>query len=353
MCAEVASQTLTFLFTDLEGSTELWEEHRHSMKGALARHDEILRDAVESSNGEVVKTTGDGLMAVFASPADGVNACAKAQHGLTHEAWGQTGPLRVRMGLHVGEAATREGDYFGPTLNRAARIMAVGHGGQVLLSAAAAALVVDELPSGSTLRDLGEHQLKGLGRAERVFQLVHQSLETSFPPLATRSAPPSELPAQPSAFVGREAELEEIEGRLEDESVRLLTLTGPGGIGKTRLALHAATDEIDRFEDGVFFVDLASVRDSESVVGAIARTVGLSDTRDESLLDELRERLRERRVLLILDNFEHVTAAAPTAMQLLLDCPGLKLLVTSREALRVRGEHLFAVPPLSLPSGSG
>jgi predicted ATPase/class 3 adenylate cyclase len=350
MRAEVASQTLTFLFTDLEGSSKLWEQHRQSMTEALERHDAILRDAVESSNGQVVKTTGDGLMAVFASPADGVNACLKAQHGLAHEAWGQTGPLRVRMGLHAGEAATREGDYFGPTLNRAARIMSAGHGGQVLLSAAAAALVVDELPSASTLRDLGEYQLKGLGRAERVFQLVHPGLEAGFPPLATLSGRPSELPEQPSAFVGRGVELKEIRERLEDESVRLLTLTGPGGIGKTRLALRAAADEFDHFEDGVFLVDLSTVRDSGSVPGAIARAIGLSDPRDESLLDELKERLREQRVLLILDNFEHVTAAAPSVAQLLLDCSRLTLLVTSREALHVHGEHLFAVPPLSLPS---
>ena len=350
MHAEVASQTLTFLFTDLEGSSKLWEQHRQSMTEALERHDAILRDAVESSNGEVVKTTGDGLMAVFSSPADGVSACLEAQHGLGHEAWGQAGPLRVRMGLHVGEAAAREGDYFGPTLNRAARIMSAGHGGQVLLSAAAAALVMDGLPNGSTLRDLGEYQLKGLGRPERVFQLVHPDLEPSFPPLATRSRRRSELPEQPSAFVGRETELKGLRERLEDESVRLLTLTGPGGIGKTRLALRAAAAEIDHFEDGVFFIDLSTVRDSGSVLGAIARAVGLSDPRGESLLDELEERLREQLVLLILDNFEHVTAAAPTVAQLLHDCSLLTLLVTSREALHVHGEHLFAVPPLSLPT---
>jgi predicted ATPase/class 3 adenylate cyclase len=353
MSAEVVSRTLTFMFTDLEGSSQLWERHRQSMTDALECHDAILRDAVESSNGHVVKTTGDGLMAVFASPADGLHACLKAQHALAHQAWGETGPLRVRMGIHSGEAATREGDYFGPTLNRAARIMSAGHGGQVLLSAAAAALVVDELPAGCALRDLGEHQLKGLGRAERVFQLLHPDLEASFPPLATLSRPRAELPEQPSAFVGRDAELEEIRERVEDESVRLLTLTGPGGIGKTRLALRAAADEIDRFEDGVFFVDLSSVRDSGAVLGAIAHAIGVSDTRDESRLDELRERLREQRALLILDNFEHVTAAAPTAMQLLPDCPGLKVLATSREALHVQGEHLFAVPPLSLPTGPG
>jgi predicted ATPase/class 3 adenylate cyclase len=350
MRPEPASRTLTFLFTDIEGSTRLWEQHPQAMRDALERHDAILRDAVESSNGQVVKTTGDGMMAVFASPADGVTACLTAQRALADEPWGPTGALRVRMALHAGEAATREGDYFGPTLNRTARIMSAGHGRQVLLSAAAAALVMDQLPDGATLRDLGEHRLKDLGRPERVFELAHPDLPAGLPPLVTPSRRPSELPDDPSAFIGREAELQEIGERLGDESVRLLTLTGPGGIGKTRLALRAAADDIDRFDDEVFFVDLSPIRDSGSVLAAIARAIGLSDARDASLLDQLGARLREDRVLLLLDNFEQVTAAAPTAAQLLHECLRLKLLVTSREALHVRGEHLFAVPPLSLPA---
>jgi predicted ATPase/class 3 adenylate cyclase len=353
MPPELASQTLAFLFTDIEGSTRLWEKYRKPMKDALERHDAILREAVESSNGQVVKSTGDGLMAVFGSAADGVGACLKAQHDLACAPWGETGALRVRMALHVGEAAKRNGDYYGPTLNRTARVMSAGHGGQVLLSAAAAALVMDELPEGSTLRDLGEHRLKDLGRPERVFQLVHPALPVSFPPLVTLSRRTSKLPNQPSGFVGRAEELKEIGKLLEAKSVRLVTLTGPGGIGKTRLALRAARDEVKRFEDGVLFVDLSAARDSASVLAAVARTIGLSDTPDESLLDDLSRQLREQRMLLVLDNFEQVTVAAPTMSQLLYGCPRLKLLVTSREALRVRGEHLFAVPPLSLPSGAG
>ncbi len=346
---EPASQTLAFLFTDIEGSTRLWEQYRERMKDALECHDAILREAVEASNGRVVKSTGDGFMVVFASATDGLSACLKAQHDLASASWGETGALRVRMALHVGEAARRNGDYYGPTLNRAARVMSAGHGGQVLLSAAAAALVVDQLPEGTTLRDLGEHRLKDLGRPERVFQLVHPDLPASFPPLVVLSHRTSELPGEPSAFVGRAGELKKIRERLEDESVRLLTLTGPGGIGKTRLALHAAADQVDRFEDGAVFVDLSAARDSASMLAAIARRLGLHEAR-EPLLDELARELREQRLLLILDNFEQVTASAPTAAQLLLGCPRLKLLVTSREALHVRGEHLFAVPPLSLPS---
>jgi len=347
MRPELASQTLTFLFTDIEGSTRLWEQYRQPMKEALELHDVILREAVEGSTGQVVKSTGDGLMAVFGSVADGVSACLKAQHDLSSARWGETGAIRVRMALHVGEAAKRNGDYYGPTLNRTARIMAAGHGGQVLLSAAAAALVMDDLPEGSTLRDLGEHRLKDLGRPERVFQLVHPALPVSFPPLVALSGRMGEFPGQPSAFVGRAAELKEIGERLEDESVRLLTLTGPGGIGKTRLALQAAHNQ-----DGAVFVDLSATRDSAGVLAAIARTIGLTDTRDESLLDELGRQLREQRLLLVLDNFEQVTAAAPTMAKLLHECPLLKLLVTSREALHVREEHLFAVPPLSLPSAA-
>lgn len=351
MPAELASQTLAFLFTDIEGSARLWEQHHEPMREALERHDAILRTAVESSNGQVVKNTGDGFMAVFDSAADGVSACLRAQQGLACAAWGEISALRVRMALHAGEAAKRNGDYFGPTLNRTARVMSAGHGGQVLLSAAAAALVVDHLPSGSTLRDLGEHRLKDLGRPERVFQLVHPDLPTSFPPLVTLSRRRHELPDQPSAFIGRAEELNEIRERLEDASVRLLTLRGPGGIGKTRLAIQGAREQRDRFEDGALFVDLSAARDSASVLGAIARAIGLSDTEEGSLFDEVSQELREQRVLLVLDNFEQATAAAPTATGLLSACPQLKLLVTSREALRVRGEHLFVVPPLSLPSG--
>jgi predicted ATPase/class 3 adenylate cyclase len=349
MHPEPASGTLTFLFTDLESSTQLWEQFPLAMRSALKRHDAILHASVAASNGRVVKTTGDGLMATFASPVGGVSACLSAQLGLLDEPWGETGALRVRMGLHSGQAEARAEDYFGPAVIRAARIMAVGHGGQVLLSAAAAALVIDQLPDGATLFDLGEHRLKDLGRPERVFQLVHPRLATDFPPLATLNRRPNNLPIQISTFVGRDAELEKIRKRLEDEAVRLLTLTGAGGTGKTHLALQVAADQIDGFDDGVFFVDLSAVRDTESVLASIARAIGLSEAGDQSLLEDLKRQLRHQRMLLVLDNFEQVTDAAPTAVELLRDCPGLRLLVTSREALHVRGEHLFFVPPLSLP----
>jgi predicted ATPase/class 3 adenylate cyclase len=349
MLPDKASGTLTFLFTDLEGSTRLWERFPQAMKRALERHDSILLTAVTAVGGQVVKTTGDGLMAVFGSAADAVRACLAAQRALVEEPWQETGALRVRMGLHSGEAQPRGDDYFGPAVIRSARIMAVGHGGQVLLSTASAALVADQLPDGAALLDLGAHRLKDLGRPEQLFQLVHPALAHDFPPLATPDRRPNNLPTQTSTFIGREAELREIRGRIERESVRLLTLTGPGGTGKTRLALRVAADEIDRFDHGVFFIDLSPIRDTQAVLASIARTIGLTETGDQSLLVELERQLHQQRVLLVLDNFEQVMAAAPTAVELLSGCPRLKLLVTSREALHVRGEHLYAVPPLSLP----
>ncbi len=352
MPTQQATRTLAFLFTDIEGSTGLWERFPESMRSSLERHDAIVRGAVEGAAGEVVKTTGDGLMAVFGSAGDGLRACLGAQLALASEPWNEAGPLRVRMGLHAGEAAASGGDYHGPAVNRAARIMAAGHGGQVLLSAVAAALALDELPKGSTLLDLGEHQLKGLGRPERIFQLVHPGLSAGFPPLATDQDRARDLPLEPSVLVGREAELEQIEGHLQDDAVRLLTLLGPGGIGKTRLALRAAADLSDLFDDGVSFVDLEAARGTASVLVAIARSVGLADTGEGSQLDDLVSRLKDRRRLIVLDNFEQVTAAASTVARLLDNCPGLKLLVTSREALNVRGEHRFPVPPLKLPEAA-
>jgi predicted ATPase/class 3 adenylate cyclase len=344
-----ASGTFTFLFTDVEGSTRLWERFPQAMKRALERHDSILLTAVTAAGGKVVKTTGDGLMAVFTSAADAVRACLAAQRGLLEESWPETGVLRVRMGLNSGEAQPREDDYFGPAVIRGARIMAVGHGGQMLLSGASAALVADQLPDGAALVDLGAHRLKDLGRPEELFQLVHPALPHDFPPLATPDRRPNNLPTQASTFIGRDTELREIRASIERESIRLLTLTGPGGTGKTRLALEVAADEIDRFDHGVFFIDLSAIRDTQALLASIARTIGLTETADGSLLAELERQLHQQRVLLVLDNFEQVMAAAPTAIELLSGCPRLKLLVTSREPLHVRGEHVYAVPPLSLP----
>jgi predicted ATPase/class 3 adenylate cyclase len=344
-----SSQTITFLFTDLEKSTRLWEQFPQAMQTALERHDQILRAAVESSNGWVVKSTGDGLMAAFATSLDGLKACLKAQQDLLNEPWGEVGPLRVRMGLHAGEAQPRGADYYGPAVNRAARLMAAAHGGQVLLSESAASLVMDLLPEGAELRDLGDHRLKDLERPERIFQLIHPGLMADFPPLATLSSRPNNLPTQPTELIGREVELVEIKSLLDTAGVRLLTLTGPGGTGKTRLALQAAAELIDRFNDGVFFVDLAPARDLETVLTSIARVVGIRENSERSLLEELTLQLEAKSMLLLLDNFEQVTSIAPKISELIHSCPDLKALVTSREALHVRGEQVYPVPPLSLP----
>jgi predicted ATPase/class 3 adenylate cyclase len=349
MITRQASKTLTFLFADLESSTRLWEQFPQAMKPALERHDALLSAAVEGSNGRVVKTTGDGLTAVFNSALDGVAACLKAQRGLGNEPWGETGPLRVRMALHAGEAQPRGGDYYGPAVNRAARLMSVAHGGQVLLSAAAANLVVDQLPEGTALRDLGEHRLKDLERPEHIFQLLIPGLATDFPPLLSLDRRPNNLPAQPTPLIGRQAELAEIVKRLSSGEVRLLTLTGPGGMGKTRTALQAAAELIDQFEDGVYFVDLAPIRDPQSVPTAIAQTLGLRDTSDRPVLDQLKAELSQKTLLLLLDNFEQVTAAANIVAELLRESPRLKILVTSRESLRVRGEYILPLSPLALP----
>jgi predicted ATPase/class 3 adenylate cyclase len=354
MTGDGSAETLAFVFTDLESSTRLWETFPEAMKGAMERHDAILNNAVEHADGRVLKATGDGLMAVFSSASDGALACLDAQVALREETWGETGPLRVRMGIHVGEAQRRAGDFFGPPVNRAARIMAAAHGGQVLLSKLAGELACAHLPAEASLRDLGEHRLKDLSRPERIFQLVHPALPGDFPPLATLSQRPNNLPTQASEFLGREAQLASLRDLLDSDGVRLLTLTGPGGIGKTRLALQAAAEQIDRFEDGVYFVDLSNVRDSGSAFEVIARTLDVGRSGDESPLGTLKAAVRDQHILLLLDNFEQVIEAADGVAELLQSCGQLKLLVTSREALRVRGEHLFTVPPLSLPhEGAG
>src|SRR5215208_5412556 len=347
---EAPGDPLTFVFADLESSTRLWERFPDAMKGAMERHDDILREAVNGAGGRVVKVTGDGLMAVFVSPSAAVAAALEAQRELQREAWGETGPLRVRMGIHAGVAQQRGADFYGPPVNRTARLMAAAHGGQVLLSAAAARLA-DRLPAEAGLRDRGEHRLKDLAQPERIFQLTHAELASDLPPLATLSERPNNLPTQTSEFLGREIQLSAIRDLLDADRLRLLTLTGPGGIGKTRLALQAAANQIDRFEDGVFFVDLSPVRDAEAVFQAVVRAVGVSASTDEPPLAVLKQALRGRRLMLVLDNFEQVMEAVDGVSELLQQCPGLKALVTSREALRVRGEHLFPVPPLALPVG--
>ena len=346
------SRMLAFLFTDVEGSTRLWERYPDGMRASLARHDVILRESVQGADGAVVKMTGDGVMAVFETARNAVTACLAAQIALHRESWGETGPLLVRMGLHVGEASGDGTDYHGQAVNRAARLMAAGHGGQTLLSNPTAAMVMDQLPADASLRDLGEHRLRDLSRPERVFQLVHPDLPMKFPPLITMGERVRALPEEPSVFVGRDAERLRVGRYLSDQTVRLLTLTGPGGIGKTRLALHAARDAQDQFAAGAVFIDLSAARDTTTLLTTINRELGFPDASEDAQLSELTDKIGHQQLLTVMDNFEQVTSAAPILARLLRDCPELKLLVTSREALHVSGERLFPVPPMSLPEAT-
>jgi predicted ATPase/class 3 adenylate cyclase len=337
------------LFTDIEGSTKLWEHDAQAMQAALARHDEILRDAIEERGGYVFKTIGDAFCAAFPTAPEALEAALESQRGLVSSEGEQIGPLRVRMALHTGAAEEREGDYFGPPVNRVARLLSAAHGGQVLLSLATQELVRDASPVDARLEDLGERRLKDLFRPERVFQITTPDLPSEFPPLRTLESLRNNLPLQPTPLVGREREVEEVCERLRQEDIRLLTLTGPGGTGKTRLALQAAADLLEDFEDGVFFVYLAATTDPDLFLTQVAGALGLQESGDVPLEDLLKEYLGRRELLLVLDNFEQLLSAVPLVGELLSAAPRLKGLATSRIPLGIYGEHEYAVPPLSVP----
>src|SRR5215211_5351095 len=318
--------TVTFLFTDIEGSTKLWERHPSAMHTALARHDEILQRAIGSRGGYVFKTVGDAFCAAFADASDALEAALETQRALFSEEWDEGFVIKVRMALHTGAAEERGGDYFGPPVNRVARLL-----------------------EDTELRDLGERRLKDLIRPERIFQLIASDLPPSFPPLKTLDARLNNLPSQPTPLVGREREVAGVCRLLRGGGVRLLTLTGPGGMGKTRLALQVAADLVDEFEDGVFFVPLAPISDPDLVVPTVARTLDITETSGRTPEEALKDYLRNKEMLLVLDNFEQVVEAAPLVGELLSACPALKVLATSRTVLRIYGEQEFTVPPLELP----
>jgi class 3 adenylate cyclase len=344
--AAIPTGTVTLLFTDVEGSTRLWETEPGQMAQALRRHDELLRTAIGEAGGYVFKTVGDAFCAAFATPQAALEAVLAAQQALGAQTWPTRRPLRVRMGLHTGVCEERDNDYFGPVVNRAARLEAVAHGGQVLISGATAELLSESLPEGVTLRDLGLHRLKDLGRTEHIYQLEADSLQPDFPPLASLDNPelPNNLPGQLSAFVGREPELSQVRSLVS--SSRLVTFTGAGGCGKTRLALQVAAELLGTVRDGAWFVGLAPLTEGEAVPDAVATVLGLAEQRGQRpVLDSLIDALREQDTLILLDNCEHVIdGAAKFCAELVRECPRLRILATSREPLGIDGEHVYRVP---------
>jgi predicted ATPase/class 3 adenylate cyclase len=335
------SGTVTFLFTDIEGSTGLWEAAPDAMRVALERHDSILRSAIEGHDGYVFSTGGDGFAAAFARAGDGVAAAVRAQEALAVERWPVGTEIRVRMGLHTGEVEERGEDYFGSAVNRAARLMAVAHGKQIVCSSATAGV----LDAGVVLVDLGEHRLRDLDQPMRVFQLGG----AKFPALRSLDAFPGNLPVQVSSFVGRERQIERTAAALADS--RVVTLTGVGGVGKTRLAVQVAAEVLPRFRDGAWLVELAPIREAAGVVGALAAVFGVVERRELTLVQSLIEFLRTKQLLVLLDNCEHLLEPVAEVVESLeLECPGVVILATSREGLAIEGERVLPVPSLQAPA---
>ena len=291
------SGTVTFLFTDIEGSTKLWEQYPEAMKAALTKHDAILKEAVESNHGYIIKSTGDGIHAVFSTAIDSVHAALEVQREFQTSEISKTSEvsIRVRMGIHTGEAELRDDDYFGQTLNRAARIMSVGHGGQILISETTLQIAREHLSSDIAILDLGQHQLKGLKQAEKIFQISTPDLGQEFPPLKSLTHATNNLPTQLTSFIGRERELAEAERKLA--SVRLLTLIGPGGTGKTRLSLQIATEQLANFKDGVWLAELAPISDPTFIIAEIASVFDVREVQNIPLIQLLLDYLRGKGVI--------------------------------------------------------
>ncbi len=345
---DVPAELVAFLFTDVEGSSLRWLNHRAAMQQAMRRHDDVLRNAIATHRGEVFKTGGDAFYAAFRRPADAVAAAVAAQHEIAHVEWSAVGGLRVRMAVHIGTAEHREGDYFGPAPNRNARLLALGHGGQILVTSSAAELIGAERESRYALRRIGTHPLDDPMQHVAVYQVDVPSLPQHFPPLRTPENRPTNLPRQPTPLIGREMELERLCALVAANP--LVTLTGTGGVGKTRLALEAGTQRLHDYSDGAWLVELAPVTDPATVPGTVITALGIEAPEDRSPLETLVGRLRHQEVLLLLDNCEHVIdAVAKLVESLLASAPRMTVLCSSQEPLGIAGEQIFRLPSLTVP----
>ena len=349
LAAPLPTGAVTFAFTDIEGSTVRWERDRDAMREAVRRHDAILRTAINEHGGHVFKTMGDAFCAAFTRPEDAVAATLAAQRALAAEDFSAVEGLRVRMALHTGTTDERDGDYFGPVLNRVARLLAVAHGGQVLISGDTAELSNGEISPQGSLRDLGYVQLKDLSAPEHVWQLDIAGLPNEFPPLRSLDALPNNLPLQRTTFVGRERDVAEVKELLDHH--RLLTLVGSGGVGKTRLAIQVGADLLDRYPDGVWFVDLARIDNPELVASVVAQTLGMSQRQDQRVDESIPPWLKRKKLLLIFDNCEHVLEPiAALAGAILATAQDVRILATSRQALNISGEAAHALASLAVPA---
>jgi predicted ATPase/class 3 adenylate cyclase len=344
---ELPTGTVTFLFTDVEGSTRLLQRVGDAYRDLLATHHQILRESIATGGGVEVQTEGDGFFAVFSTATGAVLTAVRGQRNLLNHSWPEGEVVRVRMGVHTGEGVLSSGAYVGLDVHRAARIAAAGHGGQVLVSDATRALIEHALPMGVDLRDLGVHRLKDIEQPEHLYQLLIEGFPDTFPPIRSLDARLSNLPPERSSFVGRELEVAEATALLDQG--RLLTLTGPGGIGKTRLALKIAAEQIGRFADGVYLADLSPITDPSLVPTVIARALMVREQPGRDLVDSLADHLRDRQQMLVLDNLEQVIKGAAAISRLLDAAPQLTVLATSRVPLHLTGEQEFPVPPLALP----